>query len=454
MSQPISVSAIGPGSSRSAVEAIRRWRAGRGAHAETQQIAISAFAIRLVSAACLYLSQAVLARWLGSSEFGTYIYAWTWVLLIGDTAHLGLGHVAQRFIPRYREAGTPGYLLGFLRGSQLIVLASATAAALITALIAHFSGRPDSFILQLAAAAIPAFALSVLFDGVARCYNWIGLALLPAYVLRPLLLIGFVAGFHTLGNSNDAFAGMLATLVACWIAALAQMFIMNRRLAREIAPAPRTYEFGAWIGASFPTLLMWGFFILLNTTDILILQHFRSAEEVAYYYAAAKTLAIIAFASFAVSAAAGHRFAQYHAEGDARMLQDLVRQCVRWTFWGSFAATLLILALGWPLLWLFGPGFVSAYPVMFVLAAGLLVRASIGPAERLLSLSGHQNACAVIYATAFGLNVVLCFILAGPFGGVGVAAATSTAILLESVLFYFASKRLMGISPFVFQRVG
>lgn len=448
----MSATAIRIGSSRGVIEAIRRWREGKGEHAETQQIAISAFAIRLVSAACLYLSQAVLARWLGSSEFGTYIYAWTWVMLIGDTVHLGLGHVAQRFIPRYREAGTPGYLLGFLRGSQLVVLASATAAAMITALVAHFSGRPDSFILQLAAAAIPAFALSVLFDGVARCYNWIGLALLPAYVVRPLLLVGLVAAFHIMGRSNDAVVAMFATLVACWIAALTQIFLTNRWLAKEIVPAPRAYELGTWIGASFPTLLMWGFFIMLTSTDILVLQHFRSAEEVAYYYAAAKTLAIIAFANFAVSAAAGHRFAQYHAAGDARLLQALVRQCVRWTFWSSLAATLLILALGWPFLWLFGPGFVSAYPVMFVLAVGLLVRASIGPAERLLSMSGHQNACAVIYAAAFGLNVVLCFILAGPFGGVGVAAATSTAILLESVLLYFTSKRLMGITPFVFQR--
>ena len=452
MNQPMSITAIRIGSSRGVIDTVRRWRAGKGEHAETQQIAISAFAIRLVSAACLYLSQAVLARWLGSSEFGTYIYAWTWVMLIGDTVHLGLGHVAQRFIPRYREAGTPGYLLGFLRGSQLIVLASATAAAVITALVAHFSGRPDSFILQLAAAAIPAFALSVLFDGIARCYNWIGLALLPAYVVRPLLLMGLVAAFHTMGRSNDAVAAMLATLAACWIATLIQIFLTNLWLAKEIVPAPRTYELDTWIGASLPTLLMWGFFILLTSTDILVLQHFRSAEEVAYYYAAAKTLAIIAFANFAVSAAAGHRFAQYHAMGDTDMLQALVRQCVRWTFWSSLTATLLILALGWPFLWLFGPGFVSAYPVMFVLAAGLLVRASIGPAERLLSMSGHQNACAVIYASAFGLNVALCFILAGPFGGVGVAAATSTAILLESVLLYFTSKRLMGITPFVFQR--
>ena len=168
MTQSIYAGAIRIHSPRGLREFIHRWRTGRGEHAETRQIAMAAFAIRVVSAACLYLSQALLARWLGGSEFGAYIYAWTWVMLIGDTAHLGLGHVAQRFIPRYREAGRPGLVLGFLRGSEFVVLASATAAALIATVAISLSGRPDSFVLQLAAAAIPAFALSVLFDGIAR----------------------------------------------------------------------------------------------------------------------------------------------------------------------------------------------------------------------------------------------------------------------------------------------
>ena len=452
MTQSIYAGAIRIHSPRGLREFIHRWRAGRGEHAETQQIAMAAFAIRVVSAACLYLSQALLARWLGGSEFGAYIYAWTWVMLIGDTAHLGLGHVAQRFIPRYREAGRPGLVLGFLRGSEFVVLASATAAALIATVAISLSGRPDSFVLQLAAAAIPAFALSVLFDGIARCYNWIGLALLPAYVARPLLLTGLVAAFHIAGGHTDAVAAMAVTMATCWFVVVLQASMTHLRIAKEIAPTRRNYEIGTWVGAALPTLLMWGFYMLLTSTDILVLQNFRPAEDVAHYYAAAKTLAIISFVNFAVSAAAGHRFAQYHAAGDGGRLQALVRQCVRWTFWGSLAATLAILAFGWPLLWLFGPGFVAAYPMMFVLALGLLARAAVGPAERLLSMSGHQNPCAAIYAAAFGINVALCFGLAGTFGGMGVAVATSAAMLLESVLLYFTSRRLMGIAPFVFQR--
>ena len=49
------------------------------------------------------LSQVLLARWMGSFEFGIYIYVWTWVLMIGALSDVGLSSAARRFIPEYTE---------------------------------------------------------------------------------------------------------------------------------------------------------------------------------------------------------------------------------------------------------------------------------------------------------------------------------------------------------------
>ena len=74
------------------------------------------------------------------------------------------------------------------------------------------------------------------------------------------------------------------------------------------------------------------------------------------------------------------------------------------------------LALGKPMLRLFGQGFEAGYPLMLVLSVGLLARASIGPAERLLNMLGEQRMCALVYACAFATNLVLCFVLVPRFG--------------------------------------
>jgi O-antigen/teichoic acid export membrane protein len=101
----------------------------------------------------------------------------------------------------------------------------------------------------------------------------------------------------------------------------------------------------------------------------------------------------------------------------------------------------VILALGNPLLLLFGAGFENGYSAMVILAFGMMARAAVGPAERLLNMLGERKPCAAIYALAFAINLALCFILIPHLGIDGAAAATSTALVIESILLYLTARR-------------
>ena len=67
-----------------------------GERAETQRAAMTAFAVRIASAVLLYASQILLARWLGSAEYGAYVFVWVLILGDGDVASLGLGYAMLR----------------------------------------------------------------------------------------------------------------------------------------------------------------------------------------------------------------------------------------------------------------------------------------------------------------------------------------------------------------------
>jgi O-antigen/teichoic acid export membrane protein len=213
--------------------------------------------------------------------------------------------------------------------------------------------------------------------------------------------------------------------------------------------APKT-----WLATSLPIFMVESFYLLLTYTDVLMLQQFRPPGEVAIYYASAKTLALVAFVSFSVAAAVAHRFSEYHVAGDRERLAAFLADSIRWTFWPSLAATALILALGRPFLSLFGPAFVDGYPIMFVLAIGLLARAAVGPVERLLNMLGEQNACAAVYALAFAINLGGCLVLIPRFGGLGAALATSAALAVESILLFTVTKRRLGLHVFIWRRGG
>jgi O-antigen/teichoic acid export membrane protein len=91
---------------------------------------------------------------------------------------------------------------------------------------------------------------------------------------------------------------------------------------------------------------------------------------------------------------------------------------------------------------------------MFILAIGLMARASVGPAERLLSMVGEQRACAAVYATAFILNLALCIMLIPRLGVPGAAISTSIALVIESILLFVVTKRRLGFHVFVWGREG
>jgi O-antigen/teichoic acid export membrane protein len=205
---------------------------------------------------------------------------------------------------------------------------------------------------------------------------------------------------------------------------------------------------------SLPILLVESFYLLLSYTDVLVLQQFVSSDEVGVYFAVVKTLALVSFIHYAMSATTAHRFTEYHAAGDKDRLAAYVTHAIKWTFWPSLAATLILLALGKPLLWLFGPQFTSGYDIMFIAAIGLVVRAAIGPVERLLNMLGHQHICAVAYASAFVMNLVLCLVLVPKFGGHGAAAATSIALTFETILLFWIVRQRLGLHVLAFGKQG
>jgi O-antigen/teichoic acid export membrane protein len=433
----------------------RAWLADHSDHSRAQRMAGNAFLIRVASAVLVYMSQVLLARWMGEYQFGIYVYVWTWVLLMGALVDFGLASAAQRFIPEYLGLRTFALLRGFLSGSRWLTLAIATAIAGVAALgirvFEPWIGRYEIVPLYLACAALPLYALGHMQEGIARAYGWVNIALLPPYIVRSLILIAAMAAAHAAGFATDAATAMTAAVIATWVTAVVQLLLLDRRLAGAVAPGPKSYEPGTWLLTAIPIFMVEGFYFLLTYTDVLVLQQFRPPEEVAIYYAAAKTLALVTFVHYSVAAATTHKFTEYHVRGDRARLAAFLSESIRWTFWPSLAATICILLLGRPFLWLFGPRFVEGYSLMFILALGPLARAAIGPVERLLNMVGEQRACALVYAGAFTFNFVACLVLIPLLGIHGAAVATAAAVLVESLLLFFVTKRRLGLHVFIWK---
>ncbi len=143
----------------------------------------------------------------------------------------------------------------------------------------------------------------------------------------------------------------------------------------------------------------------------MVVGFYLSPEQVAVYFAAAKTIALVQFVYFSVKAASGPRFSGIMASGNRRDLAVFAGEMVRWSFWPSLVVGLCVLLAGKLLLGLFGPAFVDGYGIMAVLFVGILAKGTVGPGESLLTMAGEQKRCVGIYAVALVTNVALNIIL-------------------------------------------
>jgi O-antigen/teichoic acid export membrane protein len=385
---------------------------------------------------------------MGSYEYGIYVFVWTWVIVLGTLSDLGLGMGAIRFISHYREAGELALLRGIVRGARASALGVGTLIAILgVAALWAFEPIADPYVLPayLALVCVPLFALTDVQDGIGKGFAWMGIALLPPYVLRPALLLLAMVAAYLVGLPMEAKTAAGAAIVATWASGLLQTLLMDRRLARAVGAGPRSYAFPTWFTAAMPLLVISACELTLQSADVLIVSHYLTPTDVAIYFAAAKTMSLIMFVHYAVGSAAANRFAALGARGDKESLRRFAREAVQWTFWPSLAAAICLLALGMPLLWLFGPQFVAGYPVMMILVVGFLFRSSMGPAEFLLNMLGEQKLCAAVLVVTAVLNVALNFALVPPYGLLGAATATSVSLVVAALLNYLAVSRRLGI---------
>ncbi|MEN3351392.1 MAG: hypothetical protein V7632_5027, partial [Bradyrhizobium sp.] len=200
----------------------------------TKRLAGTIFIIRVISAGIAYLAQILLARWMGASDYGIYVYVWTWVLLLGSMLDLGIAPSAQKIIPEYRTRGELALLRGFLSGSRWLTLASSGVIALLLAGLVHLLSPlmdPNSIVpLYIGCLTLPAFVVANTQDGIARSHDWMRLGLMPQFIIRQGLIIGLTAGALVLGLNLGATAAMAASSAAVWISMIGQMIVLNRRL--------------------------------------------------------------------------------------------------------------------------------------------------------------------------------------------------------------------------------
>lgn len=433
-----------------------------GPRSKAARAALLTFAVRVFNAALAYISQIILARLMGQYEYGVFAILWVWVMVLATFAALGYPSALLRFIPELYKTGRYKELrMVLVRGSLFNVgFASLLGATGITIVLVMPELLDEAFVLPLMVAAIclPMLTLLINQGSIAQAFDWPALVNIPAYVARPSLVLGLFCVFVVFGIEANAVTAMLASLVGIWLVIVGQFLMLRSRVHARLATGARENDsaiddgghLSPYLRAALPMLAVEGIFYLIINTDVMVAGIFVTPHDVAVYYAAAKTLALVHFVYFAIRIATAHKIAEYHALGDEVALRSTLRDAIHWTFWPSLGLALALWVFGGLVLGLFGEGFAEeGMEFLAILLAGVVVRATIGPAEALLTMADEQTLAAWIYACVFVTNLALNFVLIALFGLIGAAVATALSMTVETILLSLAIHRKLGIVSFI-----
>ncbi|SJM90929.1 putative Polysaccharide biosynthesis protein [Crenothrix polyspora] len=416
--------------------------------------AIFVFVNRVIGAAAVFGTQILLARWMGATEVGIYVYAFSLCNLLAIIAGLGLSSSAMKFIGQGLALGEHGSIVGIARIGMQIVLFSGLCVAIAGEVFVHQTNGILSPLyikaLTLAMVAVPAMCLLNWQSTIAQCLNWFAAAFVPSNVTRPLLLISIIILAQNLGEHLDAAEVMLLHLLVMGFVWLTSALYMKQRLASRFGDVEPRYQVQTWLRTGFPLLFVALFSNFFLDINIVTVGFFLNPDQLALFNASFRIAVLIAFGMQSIDAILLPRFSRLYAAKDRVNLQRLIALTTQLKFWASVCGLVIFSVFGKDILAYFGEEFIQGYDALKLLSLAQVIRAAVGPLAQILSLTGHHAYCLFVSILSTLVMLILNYVLIGQFGLVGAAFTVVVVISVESILLSYASITRLGIDSSVF----
>ncbi|MBT8486377.1 MAG: polysaccharide biosynthesis C-terminal domain-containing protein [Phycisphaerae bacterium] len=398
-----------------------------------------------------------LARWLGASGYGAYMYATSWVLILSVPAQLGSARLVVRAVAAELAEGRTGHLRGRVRGGTGLVLAAAVLLAAIVGIVFGALVRAgDDAAREALLWALPMVPLGVVMivqraalEGLDRVVR----GQVPQRVVQPALFGGLVVGAAAVGMELSAtHVVLLAGLTFAVTLIVGAGLLWPLMPARTGRSSSDGFDPRAWLRQSLPMVLLAASQVVNMRLDVVMLGLLGGVEDAGVYGVVTVGASLLTL----VLGASGRAFAplivRLRALGEHATFQRLVTRSMRRTMVITIAGAVAMLAIApWALPWL-GAEYARGWTPLSILCAAQVVNVGAGMVVLILVMSHHERDAAAGLALGAGANLALNLALIPPYGIIGAAVATLLSTTVWNGLLIWRVRRRLGIDPTVLGR--
>ena len=401
-----------------------------------------------------YVSQVAVARLLGAQFYGFYTLGVAVVNGVHIVSRFGMENGVVRYVAHHREHGDEARVRGTIVQALLITLAISLVLSVVmfvgAGLIADRLPKdaPEMVsVLRAFAFVLPFFVFMSMTAWATQGFQTVTYAAYIQQLIRPGLFLLFVGVCYMLGAG---IIGVIAAYaLAMFLAGCAGLYYLKKLFPALFDRRAQTkFETKALFGVSVPMSITQGAQYLNNWSAILILGAFAAGAPVGIFNAAARTATFLTAVRFAFSGIFSPIISGLHARQDTEEMGRLYKDVSRWIFTGAFVLFLVIVVFAPQVMSVFGASFGQGVTALVIVAVAQLYSSSVGPAPRMLAMTGNQNFAMIATSVAAVTGVVVSLILIPRYEILGAAIGMATAIITENTGTMVAVKWRLGFWPF------
>ena len=406
--------------------------------------------IKASGAALSYVMVVAFAHMLGPEEYGRFAAGLNSAIILAAFSGLGFSTGIMRYYPQYRVQGNIAAAKGVARLGYLIVIVGGIVAIVVSVLawplISKIFGNDSaSFVVTIAALSLMT-GLGDYSTNLLRAQGNVVVSMLPRdvlwRVLAPLLAFDVLLYQHGLTATQALLASVFVLFgLNIWQA------LVSTRLSAALGSAKPLVALVQLRESLWPLWLALIINAMIAQFDVVMVGSLLSKADAGAYFAAQKTAQLLSLVLIAGGMTTAPSMAALYHSGKRDELQALCRRMAMAIAAVTIIGFVFLIVVGKLLLGLFDTSFVTAYPVLMILALGAVVDAMSGPNAYLMQMTHLERSYVAIMVGSYSLVLIGQFILIPRIGSMGAAMASASGVILWNIIAIITLRRQAGLDP-------
>lgn len=380
----------------------------------------------------------LIARFLGSEQFGLYTLVLTIVAVSAGLALLGLPSALVRYIALYAKRRDGSGIWGTLQVGVGVTTVLAVLMAIGLALLADplarglFHAPRLAPLLRWFSLLVPFLALVEIMAAATRGFGRMEPTAVAKSVSQPIIKLALVLCLALVGL--NASRVLMAHFISVVVAFVIILIFLNRlfTLRRPLGSGRR--EPKELLKFSLPLHLDFMIVTFRGNIQTFLLGAFNTLATVGIFTVASQINMIGQMYHASIVTASMPIVSELYGQGERDRLAKFYQTMTKWTFTLNLPLFIIVLVFAEPILSIFGEDFVDGALALTILAFGSLVNTGTGICGVVINMTGNTGFnlinSVILTVVTIGLNLLLI----PKWGLIGAAIATMVAAVGVNLL--------------------